>query len=423
MAALNDEQLDQYNHWLSQQDAETVDTDTVRDQVLAGLRFAKSMTSTEYTLWRTWQQVNDEFRSATRAKLRSIQRTKQNIFVPQGPDDVKTIEPELVFVQQQFPVPRVSIWGTERIAFLTNPDPLADDWEHMRHFVSNMEHGGNVGRSVRFLVRDKTTKKYLGIICVAGDFAQLKGRDDAIGWMQNAKNKGIPDRLNNTAIGSVLVPTQPFGFSFLGGKLMALLMLSRPVADMWERLYGDVLAGVTTTSLHASERPNSQYDGLDPYILGLGVSPGDTALRPDRNTLNLLKAWMKFHYPQQYWEFYVAKRDNGQPLKRSANEYARQFCYKQLGIDVDEFRSGHSRGIYFSRLYTNTDPFLRGEIEASELVPAFDNSVEALTDVWRKMAKQRAAVLRKKGNFSYETHFADSLLGMTWDEAKATYLR
>lgn len=420
---LNDEQMEQYHAWLSHSSVEKVNTDILRQYVLEGLRFAKGMTSTEYTLWRTWQQVNEEFDPANKAKMRRIQNVKRNIFIPSGPEDVESIEPELIFVQKQFPVPRVGIWGTERIAFLSNPDPLADDWEIMRHFVSNMEHGGNVGRSVRFLVRDKPSKKYLGIICVAGDFAQLRGRDDAIGWMANAKNKGIPDRLNNTAIGSVLVPTQPMGFDFLGGKLMALMSISRPVADMWQRLYGDVLAGVTTTSLHASEKEQSQYNGLGKFMKGFGRSPGDTALRPDRKTLELMKKWMQYHHPQQYWEFYVAKRDNGQPLKRSANEYARQFCYKQLSIDVEEFRSGHSRGIYFTRLYTNTDAFLRGEIEAPDLMPNFDNSVEALSNVWRIKARKRVASLVRDGKFSFGTYFTDGLVGMSWNEAKATYLR
>lgn len=423
MTALNDDQLEKYRDWLNRQVSEAVDTDALRDRILAGLRFAKGMTSKEYTLWRTWQQVNEAFDRNDRATMRRIQKVKRNIYIPSGPEDIETLEPELVFVQHQFPVPRVSIWGTERIAFLSNPDPLADDWEIMRHFVSNMEHGGNIGRSIRFIVRDKNTKKYLGIICIAGDFAQLKGRDDAIGWMAGAKNRGIPDRLNNTAIGSVLVPTQPMGFDFLGGKLMALMSISRPVADMWQRLYGDVLAGVTTTSLHASEKEQSQYNGLGKYMKSFGRSPGDTALRPERETLLQMKKWMLHQHPQQYWEYYVAKRENGQPLKRSANEYARQFCYKQLGIDETMFRSGHSRGIFFSRLYTNTDAFLRGGIEASDLMPNFDNSVEALSDVWRAKARKRVASLVADGNFSFETYFTDGLVGMSWEEAKATYLR
>lgn len=423
MVALTDEQQDQYQTWLAQTDVEAVDTEDVRERVLEGLRFAKQMTSEEYTFWRTWQQVNEVFDPDDRALTRRIQRVKRNTFVPSGPEDIETIEPELVFVQHQFPVPRVSIWGTERIAFLTNPDPLADDWEILRHFVSNMEHGGNVGRSVRFLVRDQTSKKYLGIICTSGDFTGLKGRDEAIGWMKKGNKRTIPKTLNNTAIGSVLVPTQPLGFSFLGGKLMALMAITRPVADMWERLYGDILVGVTTTSLHGVGDGGTQYSGMKRYWKSYGVSSGSRALRPDRKCLELMKSWMLYHHPQKYWEYYVAQREGGLPLISNANEYARQFCYKHLGIDASEFVSGHTRGIYFSRLYRNTDEFLRGEIEASDLAPNFDNSVETLTEVWRKKAQKRVASLVKQDRFSYDTYFTDKLLGTSWDEAKAIYLR
>lgn len=424
MTSLTNDQTYQYSKWLSTNTAEPVEPDALHDQVLSELHFAKSMTSEEYTLWRTWLQVNDEFDANDKSVMRHIRKTKNKIYIPDGPEDIETLEPELVFVQQEFPVPRVSIWGSERIAFMNNPDALSEDWENMRHFVSSMEHGGNVGRSVRFIVRDKSTKKNLGIICIAGDFGQLKGRDDAIGWMNPPPTNGLPDRLNNTAIGSVLVPTQPLGYSFLGGKLMALLATSKPVSDMWERLYGDVLAGVTTTSLYGAGSVGTQYDGMKPYWKRCGESPGDTGLRPKIKTMRTMKDWMKFNHPQQFWELYIAKRENGQPLRRSANERAREFCYKQLGIDTSDFRSGHPRGIYFSRLYENTDAFLCGKIEASDLKSRErSHSVEALTDYWRKMARKRAASLSKNDKFSRDTHFMDDLVGTTWEEAKAKYLR
>ena len=154
-----------------------------------------------------------------------------------------------------------------------------------------------------------------------------------------------------------------------------------------------------------------------------GRSPGDTGLRPDRKTLDLLKKWMLFHHPQKYWELYAAKRDNGQPLRRNANENARKFCYQKLSIHVEKFRSGHSRGIFFSRLYKNTDDFLRGEIEASALKPNFDNSVEALAEVWREKARKRAVTLVKENKFSFDTYFTDGLVGISWDDAKSVYLR
>ena len=199
---------------------------------------------------------------------------------------------------------------------------------------------------------------------------------------------------------------------------MALLALSDPVANTWERLYGDVLAGVTTTSLYGAKQGGTQYSGMKKHWKSCGESPGEAALRPDRNTLKAMKDWMAYHHPEKYWELYQAKRENGQPLKRSSNERARVFCYQKFGIDAKDFQSGHVRGVYFARRYENTDAFLRGEIEASELKRKHDHSPEALTEYWRKLARKRAKSLMKDGRFSTEGFFLDSILGASWEHAK-----
>ena len=68
---------------------------------------------------------------------------------------------------------------------------------------------------------------------------------------------------------------------------------------------------------------------------------------------------------------------------RENKRRALEFTYNRLGFKNIEFKSNHSRGVYFSRLYKNTDEFLRGEIAENQLKPAFDNSIEALTEFWR----------------------------------------
>jgi hypothetical protein len=37
--------------------------------------------------------------------------------------------------------------------------------------------------------------------------------------------------LKYTAVGSSIVPLQPFGYNFVGGKLIALLTISEPVIN------------------------------------------------------------------------------------------------------------------------------------------------------------------------------------------------
>ena len=52
----------------------------------------------------------------------------------------------------------------------------------------------------------------------------------------------------------------------------------------------------------------------------------------------------------------------------------------------------------------------------------FDNSVEALTEYWKKKAGKRVASLEKKNRFSYESTFYDDMLSLSWDQTKERYL-
>ena len=46
-------------------------------------------------------------------------------------------------------------------------------------------------------------------------------RDNYIGW--NKENKFKEGKLNHTTIASTIVCTQPLGYNFLGGKLVAMM--------------------------------------------------------------------------------------------------------------------------------------------------------------------------------------------------------
>ena len=95
----------------------------------------------------------------------------------------------------------------------------------------------------------------------------------------------------------------------------------------------------------------------------------------------------------------------------------------KLGIDKKLIKSEHARGIYFGELFTNTREFLREEINTTGLTRAFDNSTEALTDLWKnKYAKKRLASLKKQGRVSTETHFYDDIIYLSWEETKQKYL-
>lgn len=409
----------QFDEWLSEQKPARVSSKTVKQAVRDELNQVGSLPSKAFLFWQKWDEIQHVYGNATKEDIRRIEAIGQKIWVPKKPDDYLKLEPELVFVQHKLPITSVNIWGQERLDFYTNPDPLDIDWNALRVFVATMPSGGTVGRSLSFLVRDKGTGKYLGVLCVSGDFFDLGGRDKAIGWTQ--KEKVDQGMINHTAIGSVIIPTQPFGFNYVGGKLLALLCLSREVAEMWEDIYGYRLVGITTTSLYGDAGGPTQYDGLK-HWKRYGSTAGSVPIRLSKKTQELMKNWMHYEHPLEYWKLHVAKREGGSPLIRDANSRSAAYCYRKLGLKSSEFQSGHPRKIYFARLYENTFDFLCCRIEAKKLNPLFDNSTDYLIDLWKtRYAAKRIESLKKKDRVSYASSFYSDLIGLSCHQAKARY--
>ncbi len=409
-----------YQEWFETESfGRKISDKSIREKVKSDIDVVRQMDQKEYTLYQKWDQIQTEFKDASKEKLSSISQTRDKIWIPNDPLDYQKLEPEVVFVKQQFPIRHISIWGYERYDFLTNPDPLSEDWVNLRYFASSHFHGGNVGKELRFLIRDKKSKKYIGILSLAGDYADIKGRDDAIGWTRDQRtNKGM---LEHTAVGSVIVPTQPFGYNYVGGKLLSLLLISDPVKNAWEQIYNKKLVGITTTALYGTSA--DQYSGLKPHWAGRGESTGSTAYRPTLQTQELLKTWMKQKHPEEYYKYYKAKRDNGQPLVRDSNERARQFCYKSLGIT--DVTTGHKRKAYFAERYSNSFEFLREEISEKDLKPRVnpDYSTEYFVNRWKsKWVDKRVKNLVENGSFKRSVDWYDAMISLSWDQVKGNYL-
>ena len=390
-----------------------IDEQELKKVLIDDLTYASKMDVREYTLYQKWCEVKerypvnevstlwgDELQMVYPEQEKLIKEVKSNFWIPNEPDDYAKLYPIM------------QIYNGE----------LAETWNAIRTFSSTMKNNSNIGRNLFYTVIDQQTGKYLGVICISSDFLDLTPRDNAIGWSRDVKTQ--QGMVNHTAIGSTIVPLQPLGFNYMGGKLLALLCLSDTVQLDWKVRYGDTLVGVTTTSLYGNTKSNglSQYDGLEHWNK-MGFSSGSVAFEPTRTTKRMVFDWIRENHPRKYFEWWEAKNVGGMPLKRDHKNRSLNFAYSKLGIPKNLIRTEHQRGIYFSPLYDNTFEYLRKEITDKDLIKSFDTSTEALTDIWKtKYAKGRISMLKKKNTVSYETLFYDDLIYLSWEETKQRYL-
>ena len=102
-----------------------------------------------------------------------------------------------------------------------------------------------------------------------------------------------PEFVNEHVLnGKVIVPTQPFGSLFRGGKLIALLAQSNALRDFFNKRYGRNVVIFYTMSLWGSSKDSSQYDQLDRYMKYIGNTQSNHLLRIKNPHKNNLLTWL-----------------------------------------------------------------------------------------------------------------------------------
>lgn len=150
-----------------------------------------------------------------------------------------------------------------------------DSWESMLNVTSSHINIAPVGRNVKVAVREKNTGKYVGFIRLGSPVINCKPRNTMLGQVFTQSPEGAK-RFNNSAMmGFVIVPSQPFGFNYLGGKLLAAICTSHEMREIVNKKYNMNLCLFETTSLYGSSKQVSQYDGMKPYIRYKGLTDSD----------------------------------------------------------------------------------------------------------------------------------------------------
>ena len=205
---------------------EAFDFEGNKKKLIDNLNFLKAMSVEEQTFYKKWLEIQ------TYEKLSNKANTiKAKIWTPSDVNDVTStvneiqdLNPTLVHVETK---------------------QQNEDWTILRIFGHTMTFDQTPGRFIKFLVTDGNidNPKYIGCISVSSDVIAITDRDNYLGW--SADNKMKDKRLSHSAIGSCIMSTQPIGYNFLGGKLVAAMITTSTVRDIWEKLYNQTLVGLS----------------------------------------------------------------------------------------------------------------------------------------------------------------------------------
>lgn len=363
-----------------------------KQKFIENLDYLKTMSVEESTLYKKWQEFNKDVEKS-RQWATQIDTIRNKLWTP---TDIYNKELTIQEIENLDPI----------IEFTKN----ASEWTLVRKLIHTMDWNANPGRNQKYYVKDRTTDKILGLVSLGSDVTSIKVRDDFLGWKK--ENKFEEHKLNNTAIASTIVCVQPLGFNMLGGKLIASMTTSSNVREQWKKDYDDLLVGITTTSLYGI---HSQYNGI-PLWKTLGESNGKILIKPDDSVYLIWNQWLK----ENHYEEHLKAVSNTGPKQNVINR-----IFRHLEIKPKNYEHGFKRGVYFANIYENGKEFLRSEIKEEDLImkPKYQQDTDYINNWWKPKAIRRYTKLFDDNRIKPDSLFYSKIIGMTWEEAKETYLK
>jgi hypothetical protein len=395
--------------WDTEPQKPVFDFESEKRKLIENMDYLMTMSVQEQTLYKKWVELQEPTMIQAKAQIASYYDSQWK------PTDINNKELTIKEIESLDPY----------VEIVDDPKE-STKWAAVRRMIHTMDFTANPGRNVKINVKDRVSGKLLGQISLASDVTAMGVRDNFIGWTKD--NKFVDGKLNNTTIASTIVCTQPLGYNFLGGKLIAMMTTTPEVRAYWKEKYKNVLIAVGTTSLYGI---HSQYNGI-PLFKTLGESAGKISLKPDDKFYDPWHQWLKENKPDWYMENITRERArNGANMGYEANGPVSGIkqkilgqIFKECGIKATEYHHGFKRGVYMAMMYENGCEFLRNEITEDKLIlkDKFKQGTEYINKWWKKHAISRYTKLHDEGRIKPEHLFYIDAIGISWEEMKAKYL-
>ncbi len=271
--------------------------------------------------------------------------------------------------------------------------------ERLQITMSHAFESSIPGKSLKWIVKEGNTDKTIGFIRFGSPTINSKPRNE---WLGNTPDLS---RFNRHAImGFIIVPTQPFGFNYLGGKLLAMLCCSHNAREQLNKKYDADICLFETTSLYGSTKSSSQYDGLKPYMRYKGLTVSDfTPLLHDRIFHDLNK-------------WFIARNNDKLLVKEDASSRKLKTQSKMISIikkslespeKLQQFHAAirsakdltEQKRFYMSNYgFKNAREVILGTEDKLIKAENYDRfSVDSIVDWWRRKAARRYESLQNLG--------------------------
>jgi len=174
------------------------------------------------------------------------------------------------------------------------------------------------GRNAQFSVVETNTNKIVGFIRLGSPLINCKPRNEMLQSVFTQSKVSSKSFNDTTIMGFTIVPAQPFGYNYLGGKLLTGICCSHTIREMLNKKYNMNLCLFETTSLYGSSKSVSQYDGMKPFIRFKGLTDSKFVPTLDGKTYKILKEFIE----EKTGEQLIDPTDSSKKLKATTKAIA-----------------------------------------------------------------------------------------------------
>ena len=284
-----------------------------------------------------------------------------------------------------------------------------DTWDIYLNMISSHSNMTSIpGRCYRLAILEKNTKKWVGFIRLGSPVINMKPRNEMLGGVFTQTPESAKSFNHTSIMGFVIVPAQPFGYNYLGGKLLAAICCSHYVREALNKKYDMNTCLFETTSLYGSSKSSSQYDGMKPYLRFKGLTDSDFLPMMHGKPYDDLK-----NYVEEILGEFVPADASSRKLKISNAIISMTKVALKGTPEGDKFKTTIQNALsltekkrYYASNYgfSNFADVVMGKTD--KLIPDKENydkhHLETIIEWWKKKAQTRYDSLKTEGRLRQE---------------------